>query len=81
MSLFNLVKRLAYLCPRFDEFQQVGPGLIDLILPLSYRGRVRVACADQLVTHSVRGCHAFGASVGGIARELAEFLDEQLWTY
>lgn len=38
-----------------------------------------MACANQLVTHSVRGCHALGASVRGIARELAEFFDEQLW--
>ena len=68
----------AYLCPRFNEFQKVRPGLVDLIFPLGDSGSVSVTCANKLITHSIRGCHLFRSSIGGISCEIAEFLNEQL---
>lgn len=67
-----------YLCPRFNEFQKVRPGLVDLIFPLGDSGSVSVTCANKLITHSIRGCHLFRSSIGGISCEIAEFLNEQL---
>ena len=67
-----------YLCPGFNKFQEVGPGFVDLILPLGDGGSVRVARANQLVADSVRGGHALGANIRGISREIAEFFDEEL---
>ena len=66
------------LCPRFNEFQKIGPWLVDLIFPLRYRSSVSVTCSNQLITDSIRGSHALGTSVRSITRELAEFLDKQL---
>ena len=68
-----------YLCPRFNEFQKVRPGFVDLIFPLGDGGRVSVTGANKLITHSIRGCHLFRSSIGGISCEIAEFLNEQLW--
>ena len=67
-----------YRCPRFNEFQKVRPGLVDLIFPLGDSCRVSVTCSNKLITHSIRGCHLFRSSIGGVSCEIAEFLDEQL---
>ena len=70
--------RFTDLLPGLDQLEQPGPGLVDLVLPLGNRGRVWVACADELVAHGVRGRHPLGANVRRLARKLAELLDQQL---
>ena len=68
----------AYLCPGFNEFKKVRPGLVNLIFPLGDSGSVSVTCANKLITYSIRGSHLFRSSIGGISCEIAEFLNEQL---
>ncbi|TNN44820.1 hypothetical protein EYF80_044969 [Liparis tanakae] len=66
--------------PGVDELQQVGPGLVQPVLPLRHRGRVAVAGVDQLVRQAVDGVHALLTDVPGVPSKLTETLLQHLNT-
>ncbi len=67
-----------HLCAGVDEFEQVGPGLVDLVLPLGDGGGVAVARADELVANVVDASDALLSDRLSFARELFESVAQHL---
>ena len=66
--------------PGVDEFEQVGPGLVEDVFPGGDGGGVAVAGGDELVRYFVHRRHALHASALRGPRELAESLAKHLKT-
>ena len=67
-----------HLCARVDELEQVGPHLINHILPLGDRSRVRVLGTDQLVADVVDDGDALLTAALRLARKLLEAVAQHL---
>ena len=63
---------------RVDELQQVGPGLVQPVLPLGDGGGVGVAQVDHLVHHLVHLLHPLLAHAVRLHGELGELLLKDL---
>lgn len=64
--------------PRVDELQQVCPGLVQAVLPLSDGGGVAVARVDQLVSLAVDSVHALLTDAASVTGEFSETLLQHL---
>lgn len=78
VELVELVGGGEDLRPGVDELQQVGPGLVQAILPLCDGGGVAVAAVDQLVRLPIDAVHALLADVPGVTGKLSETLLQHL---
>ncbi len=61
-----------------DELQQVGPSLVQAVLPLRDGGCVSMAAVDQLVRLPVDGVYALLADVPGVSGKFPETLLQHL---
>ena len=66
-----------HLVPRVNQLKEVGPGVVQRVLPLGDGGGVCVSHRDQRVGDLVDGGHALCADALGLLGELLEALDEQ----
>lgn len=69
-ELMQLPRGSQQLGPCAHKLQQLGPGLIQPILPLSHRGRRGMAALDQLIHHLVYGCQPLPPCCAGLTGEL-----------
>lgn len=77
-KLVQLVRCCQHLSAGLHQLQEVGPWLIQSVLPLSDGGCVRMAAVDHLVHHFVHLLHALLANVVGFWGKLGESLLEHL---
>ncbi len=61
-----------------DELQQVGPGLVQAVLPLRDGGSVAVSGVDQFIRLPVDGVHALLADVPSVSGKFSETLLQHL---
>lgn len=64
--------------PCVDELQQVCPGLVQAVLPLSNGGGVAVACVDQLISLAVDSIHTFLTNAASVTGKFSETLLQHL---
>lgn len=69
-ELMQLSRGSQKLGPCAHQLQQLGPGLIQPVLPLCHGGRCRMATLDQLIHHLVHGCQPLPPCGAGLAGEL-----------
>ena len=67
-----------HLCAGVDQLEQVGPHLIDHVLPLGNGCRICVFGRDQLVTDLIDRCNALLTDVLCVTRELLEAVSQHL---
>lgn len=72
VELVQLIGRSQDLCPCVDELQQVGPRLVEPILPLGDGGRIRVPGVDEFVSHVIHRVYTLLADVAGIPGKFSE---------
>lgn len=76
--LQQVVGSLEELSARVDELKQVGPALVDAVLPLGQRGGLRVSALDQRVDDLVDRVHALLAHCACLPGELTELVPQNL---
>lgn len=69
-ELMQLPRGSQQLGPRAHKLQQLGPGLVQPVLPLGHGGRRRVATLDQLIHHLVHGCQPLPPCRASLAGKL-----------
>lgn len=69
-ELMQLPRGSQQLGPCAHKLQQLGPGLVQPILPLSHGGRRRMAALDQLIHHLVHGRQPLPPCCASLAGEL-----------
>lgn len=77
-ELVQLVWRCQHLSASLHQFQEVGPRLVQSVLPLSNGGCVRVATVDHLIHHFIHLLHPLQANVVGLWGKLGECLLKHL---
>lgn len=77
-ELVQLVRGGEHLRPSLHQLQQVGPGFVHPVLPLSDGGCLRVAVVDQLVHHLVDGGHALLPHAARLRCKFGELLLQDL---
>lgn len=80
--LLSLLEQFVRCCEELsasvDELQQIGPALIDAVLPLRHGGCLGVAGFDQLVYRLVDHVHSLLTHHPRLPRELSELISQEL---
>ena len=63
---------LQHLVARIDEFEEVGPGVVERVLPLRYGGGIGVAHGDERVCNLVDRTHALRPDALCVLRKLPD---------
>ena len=77
-ELVVLVARLEHLRASVDQLEEVGPRLVDVVLPLGNHGRLSVSGANLRVAVLVRQSHSLLPNRFRLTTELTETLLQHL---